>query len=56
MVGAERFTPGILPFALRAALCAFKINPFDFVNSLKRVPLPTDLLINQAPSYEGLIN
>ncbi len=25
LVGAEGFTPGFLPFALRAALCAFKI-------------------------------
>jgi len=34
LVGAERFTLGILPFALRAALYAFKIIPDDFVNSL----------------------
>jgi hypothetical protein len=34
LVWAERFTLGILPFALRTALYAFKIIPDDFVNSL----------------------
>jgi len=27
----SRFTTGLLPFVLRAALCAFKIAPGDFV-------------------------
>jgi len=32
LVGAEGFTPGILPFALWAVLRTFKIAPGNFVN------------------------
>ena len=35
MVGTARFTQGILPCALRAALRAFKFAPGEFVNFLE---------------------
>ncbi len=38
-LAGERFTPGILPFALRAALRTFKIAPGNFVDHSATTPL-----------------
>jgi hypothetical protein len=40
MVGTARFTQGILPCALRAALHAFKFAPGEFVNLMASSNFP----------------